>query len=330
MANQIPSSATSNAEAQQPAPYLPPEILNKIILHFISSQRTPLHRRDLRGLCTVSLISKAWLIAARIQLWVGYCFRIPEPNSRLSTLRQLYTSPHYSLGLETIKELVVSPEYPFSSESDQEFRWCGDVLKGVKTITIEGPATFMGQTKLGDCFIEDISLFCGVTTLNLERISFASPIQFYHLLVALGNRLENLKCSRVRTQSLNKDGRPAHLPVTEVSGADATKSELSCVGERMPVRTRVLETDFEAFLRLIYAGGLELVGLEQLTFVDLNPTFMGRLPKPEYPLNPRLNAIGQMFKLTLCGKDLRRLKFRLLRDDTYKSLKDVQSKSYMS
>ncbi|KAK7052939.1 hypothetical protein VNI00_004259 [Paramarasmius palmivorus] len=330
MANQIPPSATSDAEAQQPAPYLPPEILNKIILHFISSQRGPLRRRDLIGLLAVSLISKAWLIAARRQLWIGYCFRLPELNHRLSTLRQLYTSPHYSLGLETIKELTVSPEYPFSSESDQELRWCGEVLKGVKTITIEGPATLIGQTTpIPNCFIEDISLFRRVTTLNLERVNFASPIEFYHFLVALGNRLENLKCSRVRTQSLNKDGRSAHLPVTEVSG-DATKTDLPFAGKRMPIKTRVLEIDFEAFLRLIHAGGLEVVGLEQLTFVDhndVNPTLVWRLPKPaskEYPLIPRLNTIGQM--LTLCGKDLRRLKFRFLRDDTYKSSQDVQKR----
>ncbi|KAK7029555.1 hypothetical protein VNI00_014432 [Paramarasmius palmivorus] len=311
MANHIPSSVTSDAQAQQCAPHLPPEILDQIILHFISFQPGPLWHHELKELLTLSLISRAWLIATRRQLWSGYPFPFSEPNyDRFCTLRLLYSSPQYSLGLETIEELVVSLDFPFLDLRNFELRWCGEAFKGVKTITIERPVPLMGQTAtFHDCLIGGFSSFSGVTTLKLNGVNFTSLNQLYDLLIALGDSLETLKCWQIR---ICEDAKPLDLSVT-----DATESGLSCVEKHSLARIRALEIDFETLFRLVHISGLKLVGLEQLTLEER----LFRLVLNENSLLARLNAIGPH-----CGKDLRRLKLRLFPDVTCGSLQDLQGK----
>ncbi|KAK7052934.1 hypothetical protein VNI00_004254 [Paramarasmius palmivorus] len=291
-------SVLNSLFCENPAPPLPPEIIEEILLHLISDEGNSSKYRISRNLLSCSLVSKAWLHPARRHLWNGYCFHFLQVHLR--PLQELYSSPHYSLALDRIEEFSISPGTSSLGMKTCELRWCGDVLEGVKTMNIEGYSPFyLGQNPmfppllLDDCVVTSFSSFRAVTSLKLYRMTFVSPKQFYDLLRALGNRLETLNCHLIDIQ---------HLEQTS--------------GEHISTQLRVLNVDYGTLLPLVRAGGLVLDGLEELQLED-DESFSD-------DILVRWKAVVQM--IAYCRKDLRRLTLGLRRRPSYGASEDLDAK----
>ncbi|KAK7060745.1 hypothetical protein VNI00_000477 [Paramarasmius palmivorus] len=179
-----------------PVPFLPYELVERIVTHAIA----PLYqfRTRQQALNSFSLVSHAWLAAARRHLFVR--FSLPKTIEALDTIKLLCSSPYSTLHLTKLTWLYIGAD---SSQNTLgallqlcESGAVRQVFAGVTAVTIPEQQNALLPAQTWPLLSQR---FPYIEELDLQNVRFSSPTEFLQLVASLP-RLRCLTCLKINVR----------------------------------------------------------------------------------------------------------------------------------